>query len=291
MTERFQVDLSGMVDLLSRHLYSGPQVFVRELIQNAVDAVSARLEHAPEAPAFIRLTPGTSEQGLPTLEVTDTGTGLTAAEAAELLATIGRSSKRDPILGLGRDRFIGQFGIGLLASFMVADQIEVISRSEDLRAHPVHWIGYSDGTFTVSELEDTNISVGTTVRLTARSDSQSWFELDTLVPLAKTTLPYFRSTSRLGSRMVLVLLKKPEPGKRSLSRTFRGKCSMPIPLAARKPFRNTARKPSVSFPLDTLISIYRSMELLASLIFSRRPSRLEQGNTGYIRNACCLATA
>ncbi|WP_244303324.1 hypothetical protein [Leucobacter coleopterorum] len=44
MSKRFQVDLSGMVDLLSHHLYSGPQVYVRELIQNAVDAVTARRE-------------------------------------------------------------------------------------------------------------------------------------------------------------------------------------------------------------------------------------------------------
>ncbi|ETJ02370.1 MAG: HSP90 family heat shock protein, partial [Actinomyces urogenitalis DORA_12] len=42
MADRFQVDLGGMVDLLSRHLYSGPQVYLRELLQNAVDAMTAR---------------------------------------------------------------------------------------------------------------------------------------------------------------------------------------------------------------------------------------------------------
>ena len=42
MSERFQVDLAGMVDLLSRHLYSGPEAYLRELIQNAVDAVARR---------------------------------------------------------------------------------------------------------------------------------------------------------------------------------------------------------------------------------------------------------
>ena len=53
MSEKFQVDLSGMVDLLSHHLYSGPQVFIRELLQNAVDAIAARRELDPAAPATV----------------------------------------------------------------------------------------------------------------------------------------------------------------------------------------------------------------------------------------------
>ena len=80
------------------------------------------------------------------LEVSDTGLGLTAAEAAELLATIGRSSKRDPSLGLGRAEFIGQFGIGLLAAFMVAERIEVRSLSAAPGAAPLLWLGRADGT-------------------------------------------------------------------------------------------------------------------------------------------------
>ena len=52
----FQVDLRGMVDLLSRNLYSGPRVYVRELLQNCVDAISARRELDPQAPARISFT-------------------------------------------------------------------------------------------------------------------------------------------------------------------------------------------------------------------------------------------
>ena len=172
-----------MVDLLSRHLYSGPQVYLRELIQNAVDAVSARLEQDPGAPARIRLRCSTDPDGRSTLEVTDTGIGLTAVEAAELLATIGRSSKRDPVLGIGRDAFIGQFGIGMLAAFMVADGISVVSRSLSPGAAPVRWDGRSDGTFDVTEL-DAQGDVGTTVRLTARDDTAHWFAPDTVLGLA-----------------------------------------------------------------------------------------------------------
>src|SRR5690606_3688396 len=98
----------GVVDLLARHLYSGPRVYVRELLQNGVDAITARRQLDGDAPARIRLRalPGGG------LEVRDTGVGLTLAEAGDLLATIGRSSKRDLDLGLGREEFLGQFGIG-----------------------------------------------------------------------------------------------------------------------------------------------------------------------------------
>jgi molecular chaperone HtpG len=119
--QSFQVDLRGVVDLLSRHLYSGPRVYVRELLQNATDAVTARRALDVDAPARVRFR-GTDGGGL---EVTDTGVGLTPDEARELLATVGRSSKRDLELGGGRTEFLGQFGIGLLSAFTVSDRIEL----------------------------------------------------------------------------------------------------------------------------------------------------------------------
>lgn len=183
MSERFQVDLSGMVDLLSHHLYSGPQVYIRELIQNAVDAVTARREHDADAPARIRLTTSTDEIGRPTLEVTDTGIGLTADEATEMLATIGRSSKRNEEFGIGRSEFIGQFGIGMLAAFMVAETIEVSSYSARPGSAPIRWLGRADGTFDISE-DPTASTPGTTVRLTARPDVAHWMAHDTVLALA-----------------------------------------------------------------------------------------------------------
>ena len=65
-----------------------------------------------------------------TLRVHDTGIGLTEAQVHELLATIGRSSKRDE-LGFARHEFLGQFGIGLLSCFLVADEIRVLTRAGD----------------------------------------------------------------------------------------------------------------------------------------------------------------
>lgn len=179
----FQVDLRGVVDLLARHLYSGPRVYVRELLQNGVDAITARRAVDPDAPATVRLRPG--DDG--TLEVTDTGVGLTPAQAEELLATVGRSSKRDLDLGLGREEYLGQFGIGLLSAFMVADEIELVSHSAvDPDAPPVRWVGHADGRYDLTVLPaDTPVPVGSTVRLRARRDTDHWLAAETVVALAQ----------------------------------------------------------------------------------------------------------
>jgi molecular chaperone HtpG len=92
----FQVDLRGVVDLLSHHLYASPRVFVRELLQNAVDAITARRGFDPGAPATVLIEPP-EVTGDGTLRVHDSGVGLSEAEVHELLATIGRSSKRDDL--------------------------------------------------------------------------------------------------------------------------------------------------------------------------------------------------
>ena len=124
MSHTFQVDLRGMVDLLSHHLYASPRVYVRELLQNAVDAITARrAARAGRARASVRIEPP-EVTGDGTLRVHDTGIGLTEEQVHELLATIGRSSKRDE-LGFARHEFLGQFGIGLLSCFLVADEIRV----------------------------------------------------------------------------------------------------------------------------------------------------------------------
>ncbi|MCL2454356.1 MAG: HSP90 family protein [Micrococcales bacterium] len=179
--QAFQVDLRGVVDLFARHLYSGPRVYVRELLQNGVDAITARRAIDPDVPATVRF----AFEGEGILTVTDTGIGLTVDEAADVLATIGRSSKRDVELGLGRAEYLGQFGIGLLSAFMVAESVEVVSRSaRDLRARAVRWRGDDDGRYTLEELDE-EIEPGTTVRLVARRDAEHWLSSETVVALAE----------------------------------------------------------------------------------------------------------
>ncbi|XBB68125.1 HSP90 family protein [Nocardioides sp. WV_118_6] len=180
----FQVDLRGVVDLLSHHLYSSERVYVRELLQNAVDAINARRLADPAAPARIAIeADGTG------LTITDTGVGLAPGQVGEFLATIGRSSKRDE-WGFQREGFLGQFGIGLLSAFMVADEVRVLTQPVGEVA--TAWTGSADGTYRQQPAPD-RPEVGTSVTLAPIRGAEHWFDPVTvrdLVELYGAMLPY-----------------------------------------------------------------------------------------------------
>ncbi|SDY42472.1 molecular chaperone HtpG [Micromonospora pattaloongensis] len=182
MSHTFHVDLRGIVDLLSHHLYASPRVYVRELLQNAVDAITARRAGDPGAPGVVWIEPSEST-GDGTLRIHDSGIGLTETQVHELLATIGRSSKRDE-LGFARQEFLGQFGIGLLSCFLVADEIRVRTRAGE--SPTVEWIGYADGRYEVAVAppERERPEQGTTVTLVPRRDAGHWLQRHTVVALA-----------------------------------------------------------------------------------------------------------
>ncbi|HEX8076687.1 MAG TPA: hypothetical protein VF511_02645, partial [Chthoniobacterales bacterium] len=85
---RFQVSLTGIIELLSNHLYSSPHVFVRELLQNAADALTARRILDPEHDGAVRIdVQQPANGGQPRITFEDDGVGLTEAEMHEFLAT------------------------------------------------------------------------------------------------------------------------------------------------------------------------------------------------------------
>lgn len=178
----FQVDLRGVVDLLSRHIYSSPRVYLRELLQNGRDAIATRSERETAVPSWgIRITP--TSPGNDTFVLRDDGIGLSIDEVGELLSTVGRSSKRD-IFDMPRSDYLGQFGIGLLSCFMVAERIVIRSRSA--KGTPaVEWQGNADGTYTVREITD-ELPIGTSVHLTPRADQAELLETSTVLALAAT---------------------------------------------------------------------------------------------------------
>ncbi len=175
---QFQVDLRSIIDLLSSHLYSGPEVFVRELLQNGVDAVRARQALEPGHAGKIDLELMRGEDDGAILLVEDNGIGLTAEEVHQFLATIGGSSKREDLLNRRAD-FIGQFGIGLLSCFIVTDEIVLVSQSAKADTRPVEWRGRSDGSYTLRELERSAVP-GTKVYLKANKAGAAFFKFEAL---------------------------------------------------------------------------------------------------------------
>lgn len=143
----FKVDLKGIIRLLSDNLYSSEKVFLRELLQNAVDAIEARRRADPNCPAGkITVTYRRMAKGAQ-LVFADNGIGLTKEEIHSFLSVIGQSSKRNENM---RNSFIGQFGIGLLSCFLVANEIKVITRPvTEEKAY--QWVGKSDGSYVITE--------------------------------------------------------------------------------------------------------------------------------------------
>ncbi|OWK46667.1 HSP90 family protein [Fimbriiglobus ruber] len=191
MEHKFQINLRGIIDLLSHHLYSGPEVFVRELLQNATDAIRARTKidpaHAGDIHIEIHQAPGKT----PSLVISENGIGLTPDEVHTFLSTIGLSSKR-AAEGERPTDFIGQFGIGILSCFVVSDSIVVYSKSAKEKTPAVEWRAKPDGTYTIREL-DRDLDPGTQVWLTAKVGCEEHFAPDRVRDLCRHyggLLPY-----------------------------------------------------------------------------------------------------
>lgn len=183
----FHVDLRGVVDLLSHHLYSGPRVYLRELLQNSLDAVTARTQDDPQAPRRVRIVPADlSPDGC--LHVDDSGIGLDEDGIRAVLATIGASTKRDA-LGLARESFLGQFGIGLLSCFLVTDEIRVTTRRAGTDETWL-WVGRDDGTYSVAPSPQPRAEPGTDVALRPRGSAADLLSAEVVERLASSYASY-----------------------------------------------------------------------------------------------------
>ncbi len=159
----FKAETRQLLDILIHSLYTEREIFLRELISNAADALT-RLDYemltnrdvfSPDAPLEIRITANTDEN---TLTITDTGIGMTSEEMIENLGTIAHSGARAFVeaakqQGKGLSDIIGQFGVGFYSAFMVAESIRVVSRSFRPDAQAAAWFSTGDDTFTVEEAQ------------------------------------------------------------------------------------------------------------------------------------------
>jgi molecular chaperone HtpG len=178
----FKTEIKQLLDLMVHSLYSHKEVFLRELISNASDAIDrARYESLTNSTILegggtwkIKLS---VDKDTGTLTVSDNGIGMDHDEIIESLGTIARSGTKEFLEVLKREdakdnpELIGQFGVGFYSSFMVADRITVISRRAGGKDDKgVKWESTGDGTFTVEEVKKD--SRGTDVVLYLREDEK-----------------------------------------------------------------------------------------------------------------------
>ncbi len=179
---QFQTEVSQLLDLIVHSLYSHKEIFLRELVSNASDALD-KLKYLTmtddafkEFPFDPRVDIEFDEKDHKTLTVTDTGIGMNEEELVENLGTIAKSGTRGFLSQITGDakkdsNLIGQFGVGFYSAFMVADKVDVISRKagED---QAWKWTSDGRGEFEISKAElDTN---GTQVVLHLNEDGTEY---------------------------------------------------------------------------------------------------------------------
>lgn len=186
---QFQTKVSKLLKLLANSLYSNKEVFLREIVSNASDAIDklrfaaiSKPELTADDPSFsIRIR---ADKDAGTLTISDNGIGMTLEQANEHLGTIAQSGTEDFLENLSADdaknaQQIGQFGVGFYSSFIVADRVTVISRAAGTAENEaVKWESDGSGTYT-SELT-TRAGRGTDVILHLKADETSFLEPWTL---------------------------------------------------------------------------------------------------------------
>ena len=163
-TFRFQAEAVQILDLMVHSLYSNKEIFLRELISNASDAIDRlRLEllshsEVPEAEGPLQIRVG-YDQDAGTLTIADNGIGMSRDEVIANIGTIARSGTQEFLRSLTGDQrkdaaLIGQFGVGFYSSFIVADRVVLITRRSGLEpGDAVRWESDGKGEYTLEAAE------------------------------------------------------------------------------------------------------------------------------------------
>jgi TNF receptor-associated protein 1 len=168
----FQAETRMLLDIVAKSLYSEKEVFIRELISNASDAIEKfrylsmtgeKLEQAERNP----LITITTDKAFKTLTIQDNGIGMTQEELISNLGTIARSGSKTFMQSVKESQnveakdIIGQFGVGFYSAFMVANKIEVYSKSSHPGSVGFLWASDGSGKYTIQEVD--NVDIGTKI--------------------------------------------------------------------------------------------------------------------------------
>ena len=206
VTHEFQAETRKLLDIVARSLYSEKEVFVRELVSNASDAIEkmrylamtgAKLDHA-DRPMEIQIQ---TDKVARTFTIADSGIGMTKDEMVDNLGTIARSGSKAFMQEMAEKEtvdpkdIIGQFGVGFYSAFMVADKIEVFSKSSREGSVAYHW--ESDGTGTYSIQEADGVQDGTKIIVHLKENCAEFADENTIRDIIK------KYSSFVGSSVIL----------------------------------------------------------------------------------------
>merc|ERR1719198_1744160 len=189
----FQAEVNRLMDIIINSLYTDKQVFLRELISNAADALEKARFHSVQDESFLGDTQDMEikiehDADAKTLSLTDTGVGMTKSDLINNLGVVAKSGTTNFLEAMadGADaNLIGQFGVGFYSAFLVADKVSVTSKcNEDPVQHV--WESSADASFTVvDDPRGNTLGRGSRVTLHLKEDAHDYLSEDKLKETAK----------------------------------------------------------------------------------------------------------
>ncbi|HVN49403.1 MAG TPA: molecular chaperone HtpG [Bacteroidota bacterium] len=183
--KEFKSELKQVLSLITHSLYSHKEVFLRELISNASDAIDKIRFNSLNTEAMLENNKDwkikiIADAKKKTLTISDNGIGMSKETIVENLGTIAKSGTKEFLEKLkdadaaARPELIGQFGVGFYSAFMVANTVTVISRTAGDAAQGVKWVSDGQGEYTIEQVE--KATRGTDVTLHMKDDETEFLE-------------------------------------------------------------------------------------------------------------------
>jgi heat shock protein 90kDa beta len=188
----FNADIARLMDIIINSLYTKKEVFIRELISNASDALDKVRFVSVQNPEFLGTVPQLEimidfDYDAKTISITDTGIGMTKAELIKNLGTVAKSGTTAFLEAMGKGdslSLIGQFGVGFYSAFLVANKVVVSSKANDDEQHV--WTSTADAKFFVTkDPRGDTLGRGTRVTLHLKDDAIEFVEQDKIKNLVK----------------------------------------------------------------------------------------------------------